>query len=921
MKKKNTSTLSFSIKFLILLSLFNVSQFYGQNWQWAVGATGSGGDYAKTSCIDASGNVIMTGQFSSNPLQMGTVTLNNAGGSDGVITKLSPTGTVIWSQKIGGTGNESITGVTTDAAGNIYVTGYFSTAFLSIPPVTIPNFTNNATYDVFVACFNSAGIIQWGKAFGGALNEYSGGCVFSNSLSCLYVTGSYNSTTFTAGTNTITNSNITGANTDLFLARLTNTGSVTWFKNAGSSTSDDRAYEVAIDASSDPYFCGLIAPTSGTTVIGVTTLTTLGGQDILLAKYNSAGTPQWAKNFGSTLNASADFVGGISIDPSNNILINGYHNGAALIAGTFTLANSGGYDAFAAKTNSLGVFQWATKIGASLDEYGYDITNDASGNAYVAGAFSGTTVAVGSVNLTNSNPGANTEIYVLKLNSAGVGVWGRTATGTSDETALGIVSDAAGFVYVSGNTFTSPTAFGSTTLTSSGSADLYISKIGCLNAGILMPSSLCAGSSATLSATGATSYTWNTGATGNLLVVSPTVTSTYSVMAAVGTCTGTSNVFTLSVIPAFVNVGSNLNLLCSQSQGIIGTTTPSNPTSVVWTPTTGLSSSTVLSPTVTSNGVSTQYTVTANLSNGCVANAVLVVSGYAPVPSICMVTVDSLSNNNEIYWDKTSYSKIDSFIIYRETSTNIFKRIAAVGKNALSMYTDTARSIGPANGNPNFTSYKYKLQLRDSCGAYSSLSPWHQTMFNQDQQNGNFNWNAYAIEGATTTPVSNYVLNRVNLATGITTSVAATTGFSISDPQYASLFASNIKWFVDAQGFNCNPTAKLSGIAALKTRTKSNQTNEKTFPVQGVKENYLNNLDATIYPNPSKDIINIDLLNVGQNLNYKLQITNTLGQEVYQTILNNQKSTINIQTLKSGIYFLNIKQNDHVFSVKKIIVE
>ncbi|MEI8137631.1 MAG: T9SS type A sorting domain-containing protein, partial [Bacteroidota bacterium] len=119
----------------------------------------------------------------------------------------------------------------------------------------------------------------------------------------------------------------------------------------------------------------------------------------------------------------------------------------------------------------------------------------------------------------------------------------------------------------------------------------------------------------------------------------------------------------------------------------------------------------------------------------------------------------------------------------------------------------------------------------------------------------------------------------------------------------------------------CNPTLKVNNALALKTRTKSNQTNEKTFPVQGVKENNLSKMDINIYPNPSTGIVNIDFLNSSQNLNYKLQITNTLGQEVYQTNLNNTKSTINVQTLKSGIYFLNIKQNDNVLSAKKIIVE
>ena len=122
---------------------------------------------------------------------------------------------------------------------------------------------------------------------------------------------------------------------------------------------------------------------------------------MLLVKYNSSGIPQCAKNFGSTINCTCDFIGGMTIDASNNVFVSGTYTGASLIAGTFTLTNTGNYDSFAAKTNSLGVFQWVTKIGGTGDQYAYGMANDNSGNVFLTGAFSntvvvGTTTEVGS---------------------------------------------------------------------------------------------------------------------------------------------------------------------------------------------------------------------------------------------------------------------------------------------------------------------------------------------------------------------------------------------------------------------------------------------------------------------------------------------------------------------------------------------
>jgi hypothetical protein len=613
----------------------------------------------------------------------------------------------------------------------------------------------------------------------------------------------------------------------------------------------------------------------------------------------------------------------MDIDAASNIYLSGAYYGLPLVIGTATLANSGTNDGFIAKYNSAGTFQWANKVGGAGSDFAYDVAVDASNNAYLTGYFAGTVVTVGSFSLTNTTPGSNQDVFVVKYNSAGTPQWVSSATSVGGETAYGIASDAIGNVYITGAyNISGPIAFGSTTLSSKGNNDSFVSKIGCLTATINGLSNVCTGASATLTAGGATNYTWSTGATGTSIVITPTANSTYTLIGATGTCSDVSNVFNVSLLTANINAGPNLSLTCSQSQVINAIASPANPTSISWSPTVGLVGSTSLSPTVTSGAIPQNYTVTATLTNSCVVKDVVNVSSFAPTPQICVVTVDSLGLNNEVYWDKTLFSKIDSFIVYRETSTNIFKRIAAVSKTALSMYTDTARSIGPANGDPNITSYKYKLQFRDSCGNYSALSPWHQTIFVQDQQNGNFNWNAYAIENSTVTPVSNYVLNRRNLTSGATTSVSATTGISISDPQYSSLFSTNIKWFVDAQGFNCNPTAKVNGISALKTRTKSNQTNEKTFPTLGILSNSLSKQNVTIYPNPTNSVVNIETKFLA-GTKFTVEVQNLLGETIFsfdtKTIENNNPQ-VDFSNYPNGIYILNIKQENRLVSANRIIL-
>ncbi|MCC6180680.1 MAG: choice-of-anchor L domain-containing protein, partial [Bacteroidia bacterium] len=78
---------------------------------------------------------------------------------------------------------------------------------------------------------------------------------------------------------------------------------------------------------------------------------------------------------------------------------------------------------------------------------------------------------------------------------------------------------------------------------------------------------VCAGQPATLTATGATSYTWSTGSTSSSIVVTPTITTTYTVGGSnIGTCIQSSKVVTVTVNPApTANAGPSRTLTCANT--------------------------------------------------------------------------------------------------------------------------------------------------------------------------------------------------------------------------------------------------------------------------------------------------------------------------------------------------------------------
>jgi len=339
-----------------------------------------------------------------------------------------------------------------------------------------------------------------------------------------------------------------------------------------------------------------------------------------------------------------------------------------------------------------------------------------------------------------------------------------------------------------------------------------------------------------------------------------------------------------------ISIASTATTLCTSSSS---TLTASGSITYSWS-TSATTATISVAPTV-----STTYYVSDGV--GCSNTASITINVATVVqPNICMVTTDSASNYNYnmIVWDKTSYNNVDSFIVYRyDVTSSSYLRIGAVSKNSLSEFKDSLFNIGgPNGGNPLYSSWRYKLAIRDTCGNIGAMSPYHETMFVQES-GATFSWNAYV--GAS---VTGYSFLRDDNNTGAWHVLVNTAGLSSTDPGYSGY--PNGNWRVDALGFNCTPTLRLAGNNnnTLNTSKKSHSNTSKPTAV-GINQISNNNNQLSIYPNPSSNSI---IIQSATELG-AISIYNALGELVLQTKSKNMQEQIDLNKLPAGVYTINVQ--------------
>lgn len=251
-----------------------------------------------------------------------------------------------------------------------------------------------------------------------------------NSYTVGYFTG-----TATFGSTTLT----AEGSTDIFLVKTNNQGVIQWAVSAG-GTASDKGLSIAVDNAGTSYITGFY---NGTATFDTTSLTSLGLQDVFIAKYDANGNLDWVKSMGGT---NSDIGNGIAIDWSGNVAVTGEFAGLASFGSTNLTSLAGTTDAFILKLSSAGTVSWVKKgSGNSLDR-GVDIACDQAGNIYAIGQFSNNITF--DVLHTNSNLNEN---FLIKYSASGSEQWFRQIGGGSSNVATALAADSVGNLYVTGD--------------------------------------------------------------------------------------------------------------------------------------------------------------------------------------------------------------------------------------------------------------------------------------------------------------------------------------------------------------------------------------------------------------------------------------------------------------------------------------
>lgn len=326
----------------------------------------AGGEDAYISKYDFSGNLLWTRQFGTadndtgsgisvdfqgnvfvSGLTFGSLGGPNAGQYDAFVGRFDPAGNLQWIHQLGTIAFDASYGVSTDASGNVYISGS------TWGGISGPNLGSD---DAFLSKFDETGNLQWTRQLGTPSYDVSSG-VTADSMGNVYISGS-------------TGGSLGGPNAglgDAYVSKYDALGNLQWTRQLGTSLSD-ASFDVSADSLGNVYISGITEGSLGGS--------NAGGNDAFVSKYNSSGALLWTRQLGT---AFEDLALGVSVDSLGNAYITGHTRGS--ISG----ANTGEFDAFVIKFDGLGYLQWTRQFGGASTDQSLDVSVDSLGNVYVSG--------------------------------------------------------------------------------------------------------------------------------------------------------------------------------------------------------------------------------------------------------------------------------------------------------------------------------------------------------------------------------------------------------------------------------------------------------------------------------------------------------------------------------------------------------
>jgi hypothetical protein len=259
-----------------------------------------------------------------------------------------------WSRRLGGTGVDGAAGLAVDAAGAIYVTGWFSrTANFGGEPLA-----TTADSAAFVASFDEDGEHRWSRGYGNgpAENWAYGGRIALDPEGRLYVVGNFYGTMVAFGGSWLSSAGMG----DVFLLSLTSAGEHRWLRAYG-GTGEDVPAGLAVGAGRVVIAGGFNVDAS----YGGPRLMAWGPSDVFVAAYGLDGAHLWSARYGGP-DEDRGHVVGVSADGS--VVVGGSFRGTADFGGG-PLVAEGAADGFLLALDPSGRYAWALHLRAPDDVY------------------------------------------------------------------------------------------------------------------------------------------------------------------------------------------------------------------------------------------------------------------------------------------------------------------------------------------------------------------------------------------------------------------------------------------------------------------------------------------------------------------------------------------------------------------------
>lgn len=241
----------------------------------------------------------------------------------------------------------------------------------------------------------------------------------------------------------------------------------TWmWANDGEGIGNNASKAITVDEQGNIYATGNIA---GAASFNGTNYQGQGIFDVFIAKYNPQGSLLWVK-----------LAGGHKNDIANAIK---YKNGNLYLSGSFedsanfestVIRSHGGVDAFVAKYDANGNFQWAKEAGGTGTDYATAVDVDNNGNVYMGGVYEDAmvfdTTHIATTNLYN-------ESFYAKYDNSGNLVWARSTSGDNTVHLTGLAFDHNHGIFITGFFGGNANIGGSTVTSQTPSYDIFAVKL------------------------------------------------------------------------------------------------------------------------------------------------------------------------------------------------------------------------------------------------------------------------------------------------------------------------------------------------------------------------------------------------------------------------------------------------------------